>query len=203
MSKENEGLARVEVLPTRRQSSQPPPPYVASLRALVSECVKSLFSAYGLSVVPTLTPKAGAGSANCHAAFVGFTGKEVRGAITMAFASALLVRTHPAGRGAPLDESDAVDWSSELANQLAGAVKRGLLRAGVAIDVGLPQGFVADRLRLAHGAGGELVVCGYTVDDLEVLVCTDVRVANESLSFEPKPEGEGSDIMAGGDVTFF
>jgi hypothetical protein len=195
-------LPAVEILPARSPVGGGVQPYVAPLRALLADCVTSLFAAYGLEVIPANAPNPGAQSTNCHAAFIGFGGDQIRGALTMATALALLERTHPTSGGAPLAECDAVDWCSELLNQLVGRFKNRLLRAGAAIELSVPQGIVADRLRLAQGSRGQLVVCAYTVDDFELLLCLDAHV-DETLSFEARSADTTGDIMGDGDVLFF
>jgi hypothetical protein len=196
-------LPAVEIFPPRGPASdRSQPTYVAPLRALLADCVTSVFSAYGLEVIPSSAPHSAAQSTNCHAAFIGFGGERIRGALTLATALTLLERTHPTSGGGPLAEADAVDWCAELLNQLVGRFKNRLLHAGTSIELSVPQGLVADRLRLAQGSRGQLVVCAYTIDDHELLLCLDAHV-DQALSFEPRA-GEGTaDILGDGEMMFF
>lgn len=103
-----------------------------TVEELAGVACRRVFEAYGVSLHP---------AAPAHepvqfllAGVVGFAGRSLRGSLILAATVGPLDRSHPSQR-APATRGD---WIGELANQIAGHIKSGLLAYGVEIFVNLP-----------------------------------------------------------------
>lgn len=73
------------------------------------------------------------------AGFIGFAGM-IRGSLTIAGSADLFRLTYPAkATGQGPTQVDLFDWTSEMANQILGRVKRRLCEKGIDFDASLPM----------------------------------------------------------------
>jgi hypothetical protein len=103
-------------------------------------CV-TLFRSYGLRLVPVTDP--GRLPSPLHyCGVMGYGGTGIRGSLAMGATKQILVASHP-----PRHEMTR-EWAGELANQLTGLVKSGLLGHGVEIHLSTPAVIQGDQLTL-------------------------------------------------------
>jgi hypothetical protein len=154
----------------------------ATLSSLLDESVLDMLKSSGVSGAQRITGSAMAVQHACLASFIGFTGAQLRGSLTVFGPVAVFARTHPGQAiGATISEADVSDWCCEFANQLLGRFKNKLLRRGVDIELSTPQGIAAESLRLNAHRGGTLLVATYEVAPLEVTSLLDVT-CDETLA---------------------
>ena len=73
------------------------------------------------------------------ASIIGFSGEDIQGALGMATTHQTLSAAHLASTGRKAGPGEENDWLRELANQVMGRVKGGLLAQGVKVTIALPQ----------------------------------------------------------------
>ncbi len=103
-------------------------------------------------------------------AVIGFSGDTMRGALGVTAPSRAIAALHPLAGARALAEEDLEDWLAELANQLLGRIKGGLLAHGVTLWTAAPVLLRGISLRIESrsfeglraysfvGAAGRLVV---------------------------------------------
>lgn len=100
---------------------------------LLREAARALMCHYGLELGSASTPTEVMIPDADFVGVLGFSSEEgVSGTLTLAMAREALAQSYP------IDETDYVDWLGELANQLLGRFKNGLLKHGVAIQLSVP-----------------------------------------------------------------
>lgn len=192
---------RAAVLP--RAEPAEPQGHAEAFRLMLDDCVRELLAGFGLEARTLERPPEEMGNAPCLAAFIGFGGDKLRGALTAVAPTRVLELTHPRGTAAePLSEADAADWCCEFVNQLLGRFKNKLLRRGVKVQVSSPQGVLADHLRLAQSARGNLIVGVYHVQEFELLLCLDIALTTGEAVFDEPLDGEVT-IPEEGDFMLF
>ena len=166
---------------------------------LLTESCQALFGDMGVKL--TRVDKGSPGPARTGerlAAFIGFSGDEMRGAITLDLPSTLVAQLHPSANQRPLDNDDLCDWAGELANQLLGRLKNLLTRYAVLLQLSTPSCVWG---RMHHGAkasaqGSVEVHLGSAQDllivffDAELLKPIDFSKPIEDTSQEPQAEGD-------------
>jgi hypothetical protein len=103
-----------------------------TLDRLVAENCLKLFKDYQLEIRAGVAGEAVATERFLLCGIIGFTSKQVRGALVLATTSEPLERTNPAA------SPSHRDWICELANQLLGRVKNQMLSRGVEIFPSTP-----------------------------------------------------------------
>jgi hypothetical protein len=103
-------------------------------------CVE-LFRTYGLSL-NGVTPSEAPPYPLLHCGVVGFSGHGIRGSVAIAGSRSVL------GASNPLSDQASRDWAGELANQLMGHVKSGLLAHGVEVYLSTPTVLRGEHLAL-------------------------------------------------------
>lgn len=178
------------------ETSSAPAEPVDELSGALHDSTVEMLESCGVAGKKRATSVSNVEGQNCLASFLGFTGSQVRGSLTIVGPIGFFAQTYP-GRAVAsrFTESDASDWCCEFANQLLGRFKNKLLRRGVNIELSTPQGILADRLRLGSHSGGELLVAVYDVDALEFVTSFDVTM-DAGLTFsdcsnEDQGAGEG------------
>jgi hypothetical protein len=173
------------------------------LTRLLDQCAVALLAACGVTAAPADHPEA-PGKSQYLAAFIGFGGEKVRGALTVVTPMPLLKRTHPLGGDVVLSENDASDWSREFVNQMLGRLKNQLLRRGVVLEISTPQAVLADRLRVVPSPQGQLIKRAYAVEALELLVFLDFAVAPDVvLRLDDAAAQDVEDVPTEGDLLLF
>lgn len=105
-----------------------------TVEELAAVACRRVFEAYGVSLHPANPELAHAPIQFLLAGVVGFAGRSLRGSLILAATVGPLDRSHPLQRA----QATRGDWIGELANQIAGHIKSGLLAYGVEIFVNLP-----------------------------------------------------------------
>jgi hypothetical protein len=122
------------------------------VEALAADRCIALFMNYGVTLVPATEP-ATLNYPLLYCGVMGYSGVGIRGSLAIAGSSELLTASNPTRR-----ESAARDWAGELANQLTGHVKSGLLGYGVAVHLALPTVLRGEHLSLQiRGETGPLL----------------------------------------------
>lgn len=111
------------------------------LEGVVADRCVALFHNYGLALA-----QVGDSAALTHpllyCGVMGYSGQGIRGSLAIAGSSELLTASNPTRRGAPRE------WAGELANQLTGHLKNGLLAHGVEVFLSLPTVLRGEHLSL-------------------------------------------------------
>ena len=118
--------------------------------ALLADCTRALFDSLGIALTDASESNpAPASSGERLASFIGFSGSEMRGSITIELPCALVARAHPmAASGRALTHPELCDWSGELANQLLGRLKNAIGRHAVTLQLSTPSTMWG---RMSHG----------------------------------------------------
>jgi hypothetical protein len=103
-------------------------------------CV-TLFGDYGVSLVP-VSETDGLNCELLYCGVMGYSGRGISGSLAIAGCQQLLTASNPARRGSPRE------WAGELANQLTGHLKSGLLSHGVEVYLSLPTVLRGEHLSL-------------------------------------------------------
>lgn len=111
------------------------------VETIAADRCMTLFQRYGVALVPAANPDAQTHPL-LYCGVMGFSGAGIRGSLAIAGSSGLLTASNPARRGA------AREWAGELANQLTGHVKSGLLGYGVEVYLSLPTVLRGEHLSL-------------------------------------------------------
>lgn len=107
------------------------------LAEVLARCTVSVLKSHGVDAACVET--FGSAPDGFVMAFVGFTGRELRGTLVLDASKALLERSYPAGApGVTTADEDLCDWSGEITNLLLGQVKRELSGRGVTIQLSTP-----------------------------------------------------------------
>jgi hypothetical protein len=193
---------RADVL-LRSDPADAPHAYGETFKALLDDSVRELLAAQGFDAQGLERKPGQTGNAPCLAAFIGFGGDKLRGAVTAVAPTRFLELTHPQGKPVePLTDAEAADWCCEFVNQLLGRLKNKLLKCGLAVQVSSPQAVLADHLRLAQSARGNLIVREYHVEDFELLICLDVSTTSGEALFDV-PLENSDEMPSEGDLVLF
>lgn len=131
------------------------------------------------------------------ASTIGFTDRDVRGAVTLVVDEATLVGLNP---GVQLDGLDALrDACGELSNLLLGELKRLLRPLGVTVQIGVPVTFSAHDLQLRAAWADESREVAFATPRGPIRVRLDLSLGDLVLAYEPDDEPAAS----GGDTIFF
>ena len=170
----------------------------------LTECCHALFEGVGLqlTVVEKAAPQP-ARSGERLAAFIGFSGDEMRGSITIDLPSPLVAQVHPAASaGRTLDKDELCDWAGELANQLLGRLKNSLTCYSVLLQLSTPSCVWG---RMSHGTKlppqGSIELHLSTGQEI-VIVYFDAEML-KPIDFSNPSAGAGQESQAEGDMLFF
>jgi chemotaxis protein CheX len=167
---------------------------------LLIECAHALFESMGVKL--TVAAKQDLQPVRAGervATFIGFSGTDMRGAITMDLPIGLVARVHPSlAQNRALSEAELCDWAGELANQLLGRLKNALAKHAVMLQMSTPSTAwgrmshatntaAAGWLELHLAAGDEMI---YLYFDAVALVPLDLTKPIESAEGEPQAEGD-------------
>jgi chemotaxis protein CheX len=168
---------------------------LARLDALIESAARALFESHGLSLGQR---SEGEPPPEDHdiAASIGFTSRQVQGAILMTTRKALVAAAWPRElRHREPSDREVCDWAGELVNQLLGRVKNALVPFGLVLEQSTPTVITG---KYVHRAPPLTNVARRYFFDTSVgslLVYFDAAVARElSLSGDsrarPAPEGD-------------
>jgi hypothetical protein len=83
------------------------------------------------------------------AAFIGFTGEALRGAVTMLAPVQLLRQSYPVSLKTGLEgKLQLFDWCGEIVNRLLGRIRGGLATRGVEIEPSTPKALMGEEIQL-------------------------------------------------------
>ena len=135
----------------------------------VAACTQ-LFESYGVILAKEDEPVAARGELH-YCGIITLTGENIRGTLGLASAPALLGRSDPTKVGSR-------DWVGELANQLAGRVKRRLLARSVEINYSTPVVLRGEQLRLTDTSPVK-TLWFRSEDDNQICLWLDVELADQ------------------------
>ena len=117
------------------------------LEEILAICMAELLSEQGLEPRRLTTEYKPQAPPESLTAFCGFGSADFRGAVTIFGSVPLFSRIHPL----PEDVSprDLADWACELVNQAVGRYRNRLLAYNVNLALGVPQGALAENIRLS------------------------------------------------------
>lgn len=118
------------------------------IHPIVSDCCLALLSNYGVSVHCAGEVERAQLFDEGLAAFIGFLGDTLRGALVISAPAALIARAVPVKPGdGGVPEEQQRDWACELANQLLGRMKLRLAQHGVDFEMSTPSVMMGRDLR--------------------------------------------------------
>ncbi|HEX3777047.1 MAG TPA: hypothetical protein VHV51_21385 [Polyangiaceae bacterium] len=160
-------------------------------RVVAENCLK-LFGDYKLEIVAGEPGKSLSAQQFLLCGIIGFTSRQLRGALVLATTREPLELTNPAA------SQSHRDWICELANQLLGRVKNQMLRRGVEIFASTPIALKGEHLSpiLQQRLIAELFIAGGGI----VCVWMDCEFdpgfeLPESAVFEAAPVSEGETLL--------
>ena len=172
------------------------------VHGLLTGCCQALFEGVGLTLTVIGKDASPARSGERLAAFIGFSGDEMRGAITLDLPSALVAQVHPSASARALDKDDLCDWAGELANQLLGRLKNSLTCYSVLLQLSTPSCVWG---RMSHGTKlppqGSVELHFSTGTDL-LIVYFDAKLL-KPIDFANPISGAGGEQQSEGDALFF
>ena len=169
---------------------------------LLDGSLVELMRAYGFDAVVADYRPERLGNTTCLAAFIGFGGQAVKGALTVVVPRSLLEETHPTNTAAKaLTDSDAGDWCCEFVNQLLGRMKNKAVRRHLSFQATMPQSILSDRLRIVEPVHGGLIVRNYQMKKFELLVCLDMMV--DAALLLPESNTSVPEVATEGDCVLF
>jgi CheY-specific phosphatase CheX len=116
---------------------------------VASAACEELFARYGVDVQRAGDADRPTSPDFLLCSVIGFTGRDVRGALVLALTEEIYGLSNPvagAAAGASAGRASQRDWVGELSNQLLGRIKIELLRRGVEIYLNLPAVLLGQHL---------------------------------------------------------
>lgn len=136
--------------------------------ALLSECGRALFEAYGVSSTEASRPARVEGLDAHVAAIIGFTGDSIRGSLMLGMNPQALEASRQTTRDRPQD------WIAELTNQLVGRFKNRL--AAYDVDIVITTPLVIRGERLSPVMDGDAAPLVWTLGEGRAYGWLDVEV---------------------------
>lgn len=172
------------------------------LHPLIVECCTGLFEAYGVAMTYAGEVQRALVNEEGIAAFIGFTGEQMRGTLVVSASFKLLAQVHPIDSNGPaVGEEDQRDWTGELANQLLGRLKIRLGVYGITFALSTPTTLVGRDLRGVAAAkdGARFIV--FRSEDCSLYVQFDAQTSPDFTLLET-PIYETAPVQEG-DMMFF
>jgi CheY-specific phosphatase CheX len=169
------------------------------LHPLIVECCTGLFEAYGVAMEYVGEVQRALVDEEGIAAFIGFTGEQMRGTLVISAPFKLLAQVHPINPSGPkVREEDQRDWTGELANQLLGRLKIRLGAYGITFALSTPTTLVGRNLRGVAAQDGARFIL-FRSEDCSLYVQFDAQTRPdfdllETPIYETAPVQEG-DMM--------
>jgi CheY-specific phosphatase CheX len=168
-----------------------------SLEEVSAAACEALFRRYGVAV-----RRAGENEEPISPAFflcsvIGFTGRDIRGALVLAVTEDLSGLSNPVAGN---DRAVQRDWVGELSNQLLGHIKMELLRRGVEIHINLPAVMLGQHLAPLPRA--RLKPLKFTVANCAAALWIEIE-ARPDFKIEPAATTPAEPCPAPGDALLF
>jgi CheY-specific phosphatase CheX len=167
-----------------------------TVHPLLADCCTALFESYGVTVQCDGEVDFSQLNDEGMAAFIGFLGDTIRGALVIGAPSVLIAQALPShARGARVSDEDQRDWAGELANQLLGRMKIKLAMYGIEFEMSTPCAVVGNDLRSFKSVETSRVL-QFSAGEQRLYVEFDVQTTPEFRFFET-PLPEEAPIQAG------
>lgn len=130
------------------------------IASTLDECIVGFFTDNGVAAVTTAeVAQIHVGSSTSVVATLGFTGDLVRGSLLVVAKAESLQMSHPmSALGADVKETDVNDWSGEIANQVLGRLKNGLLKYALNLKMSVPSVVRGASLQIVGASGSECLL---------------------------------------------
>lgn len=164
---------------------------VSLIDGLVRNAAEALFATYGAKLEPDGTPLSRTLKKTQLLGVIGFSSRDLSGALLMAMPRALVERT------LPTPDANPGDWCGELTNQLLGRLKNQLLKYQVAVNLSLPVVVCGEGMSLPASTRKITRYCSYACDGLIMCIRVEMElgprlelVRHEPTAEETVDEGE-------------
>lgn len=168
-------------------------------------CIKEFFlETAGSPATLSVVREMNAASGNAVAALLGYSDASIKGSLVVMSSPEILKASHPmTALGADVTEVDQLDWIGEIANQVLGRLKNGMLPYGLTLHMATPSIVKGSDLRIAQGAGAESIMRAMRTESgltfglvLNVVFAPGFDVAGidkiePSATSDAKKEGDG------------
>ena len=126
----------------------------------LEQCIKDFFvDTIGSSATLNTIREISATSGNAVVGFLGYADLNVKGSLVIVSRPETLKASHPmTALGADVSEADQLDWLGEMANQVLGRLKNGMLPFGLSLNLATPSIVQGSDLRLASTDGSESIL---------------------------------------------
>ena len=177
---------------------------IAVLRECVLQCARDVFAACSIPITPDLEEVSELGMISQVATFIGFSGKVLRGTLTLVAPFSLLHAAYPIPpqAGAEVLEAEILDWSGELSNQLLGRIKNKLAARGVELMASTPKALRAHRSRIQRSTAMTVCALQFWSGDARLEVWLDAMTSEEEALFASTPPAVEEGPLEG-EVTLF
>jgi CheY-specific phosphatase CheX len=162
---------------------------VSLVDGLVRSAAEALFQTYGVKLEPDGTPLSRTLKNTQLLGVIGFSSRDLSGALLMALPRALVERTLPA------PDANPGDWCGELTNQLLGRLKNQLLKYQVAVNLSLPVVVCGEGMSLPASTRKITRYCSYACDGLIMCIRIEMELGPslELVRKVAEPEHEAVD----------
>lgn len=143
---------------------------VSLIDGLVRNATEALFATYGARLDPDGTPLSRTLKKTQLLGVIGFSSRDLSGALLMAMPRALVERT------LPTPDANPGDWCGELANQLLGRLKNQLLKYQVAVNLSLPVVVSGEGMSLPASTRKITRYCSYACDGLVMCIRVEMEL---------------------------
>lgn len=167
------------------------------IRSSLEAVVREFFRDYGLEVAPESSVSLAPESAPTSeiTSVVGFKSEQLRGGLALVAPLSLVVATLPVVPSPTRLESQLLDWSGEMTNQLLGRLKNKLAALSIDFDIGSPASFRAFKVRFGP-ANDCTKFCALSVAAIGALVCVDYEDSGLAIaSMASRSLGEGEVVL--------
>jgi chemotaxis protein CheX len=169
---------------------------------VVESSARALFGAHGVPLGAQTNDFGVTPGDHDVAGTIGFTSREVRGAVLMTARRDVLARAWPADlRHREPSECDVYDWAGELVNQLLGRVKNAMVPFGLAIEQSTPTVVTGWRLHRAPASTNVARSYLFEVGGGSIAIYFDA-VAAPGFTL-PELHGDSPKAVAEGDLQLF
>jgi len=170
------------------------PSEVDEVRAIVIDASQHVFPSLSLSAEDGDSLRKPDGQL---AAFMGFTGRLMRGTLTVVAPQTFIAKTYPLPAKQGFEwELAMYDWAGEIANRVLGRIKNQLAARGVEVEPSTPRVMLADQLQMLPSGRGCVCALRFTDGDSDVGIWFEAidggadRLFHAPVQDESPPEGD-------------
>jgi chemotaxis protein CheX len=178
------------------------PDQLQRIDTIVESSARALFGTHDMPLGERATDFGVTPGDHDVAGSIGFTSKDLRGAVLMTARRDVLARAWPAElRDRVPSDRDVCDWAGELVNQLLGRVKNALVPYGLAIEQSTPTVVTGWRLHRAPASTNVARRYLFEAGGGSVAVYFDA-MAGEAFSLA-EPNADSVHAVVEGDIQLF